>query len=184
MATLLDAPPHALTVAHAQALGVVTQRGLNLALWPRPAQTGLLDSLVEACVSLAIDAAIVSSTDVQRAVQAAPAFARHRRDPALRDWITDLQLLTATFSIITRAPPLRLRLETGRDAACAVFHADTLPLRLLCTYRGAGPQWLEETDLRRDELSPRGRTVPEAKAAIFRDPAATPPRYTPSPRGP
>ncbi len=172
MTTLLDAPPHFLTVAQVHALRAITQRGLNLALWPRAAQPrvlGLLDALVETRAHLAIAAAITSSADGARAVESAPALALRHRDPALQDWISDLQLLTTTFSIITRAPALRLRLETVRDDACAVFHADTLALRLLCTYRGEGTQWLEESNLRRDELGLRGRTVPEANAAICRD---------------
>ena len=38
---------------------------------------------------------------------------------------------------------IRLRLETITDDACERFHTDNVGLRLLCTYRGPGTQWLD-----------------------------------------
>jgi hypothetical protein len=37
---------------------------------------------------------------------------------------------------------VRLRLEWVTDQQCPHFHADRIPMRLLCTYRGAGTEWL------------------------------------------
>ena len=38
---------------------------------------------------------------------------------------------------------IRLRLETITDDACERFHTDNVRLRLLCTHRGPGTQWLD-----------------------------------------
>lgn len=38
--------------------------------------------------------------------------------------------------------PVRLRLEWVKDRQCRHFHADTVPMRLWCTYRGPGTEWI------------------------------------------
>jgi len=61
-----------------------------------------------------------------------------------------------------------LRLERSLGGSCPVFHQDNKVLRLLCTYAGAGTEWLREADLDRSELGLRGRTPDVANWAIAR----------------
>jgi len=57
-------------------------------------------------------------------------------------WGEDLMLLLTLARNIAPASPLRVHLETRANDACLRFHADNVSLRMICTYRGAGTQWL------------------------------------------
>lgn len=84
--------------------------------------------------------------------------------------VEDFEILAAKFSAISRREHLRLRFERVEDDGCALFHVDTLPMRMLCTYAGPGTQWLEEDNVRRDQLGSKGRGIDETNAAIVIDP--------------
>lgn len=47
------------------------------------------------------------------------------------------------FGQLTRSPILRLRLDVVTDDGCPRFHTDNVRFRLLCTFRGAGTEWLD-----------------------------------------
>ena len=76
--------------------------------------------------------------------------------------------LFATVSGVKRP---RLRLTREEDDACALFHPDTLSLRMICTYAGPGTQWLENDNVRRHELGSQGRSDEAATNAAVIDPA-------------
>ena len=52
---------------------------------------------------------------------------------------------------------------------CQLFHADSLHMRMLCTYVGQGTEWVENHNARYDQLGSRGRTKEETNAAIVID---------------
>lgn len=54
---------------------------------------------------------------------------------------TDLGELMRAYAAITGQARLTVRLEVVDTDACRRFHADYVPLRLLCTYVGPGTQW-------------------------------------------
>jgi hypothetical protein len=56
----------------------------------------------------------------------------------------DINLLGRLFAIVTNATTVRLRLEHVTDNACHRHHVDAVRLRLLCTYAGAGTEWIDE----------------------------------------
>lgn len=58
------------------------------------------------------------------------------------DLLLDLQDLAACFAAITGRDVVQLRLSGVAGDSCKHFHADAIGLRLLCTYRGAGTEWL------------------------------------------
>ena len=170
--TILDLAPHFLASPHAHTLRSIRETGVNLCLWERPARpaiAGLVERVAKAKARLALDVTLDSAT-----VLAATAYT-HRPLGAFADdyafplWLDDMARLVALFREISGAPAVRLRLERVADPACAAFHADTLALRLLCTYHGSGTQWLENENVRRDELGLRGRTIADANAAMIVD---------------
>lgn len=57
-------------------------------------------------------------------------------------FIEDISAITAYFSSIAGKDFIRFNLYTIDNDMCRNFHADYNNLRLLCTYRGAGTQWL------------------------------------------
>ncbi|MEM8631480.1 MAG: DUF1826 domain-containing protein [Pseudomonadota bacterium] len=59
-----------------------------------------------------------------------------------RDWLqADIADLAATFTELTEAPYLRLRLDVVTTNMCRKFHIDAITARLVCTYRGTGTQY-------------------------------------------
>lgn len=56
--------------------------------------------------------------------------------------IADIAHLSAAFAAILRTPTVRLRLAVVTNNACRRWHLDCVPLRLICTYRGPGTQWV------------------------------------------
>lgn len=78
-------------------------------------------------------------------------------DPgALPHWIADLAGLTERFLALAAAlpapRPVTLRLETLTQDGCRRFHVDRTRLRLLCTYRGPGTEWLARRQVDRAAL--------------------------------
>ena len=61
--------------------------------------------------------------------------------PAPEMLAEDLHMLAGLFAVVAMRPAVRLRLEGVVDDACTRWHADAVPLRLLCTYRGPGTEW-------------------------------------------
>lgn len=64
----------------------------------------------------------------------------------------DILLITRVFFSVTGAHRLRLILKVVSDDACRKFHTDAYPLRLLCTYLGPGPEWVEDSNVNRRKL--------------------------------
>ncbi|MEE4011904.1 DUF1826 domain-containing protein [Roseibium sp. FZY0029] len=60
---------------------------------------------------------------------------------------------------------VRLRLDVSEDVMCPKFHLDNVCARLLCTYRGAGTEYVPENVAHE---SGRIRQVPPGGVAIFR----------------
>lgn len=55
----------------------------------------------------------------------------------------DVRVLGELFADLVGCPRVGVRLEVLDRAMCPRFHADRVALRLLCTYRGPGSEWIE-----------------------------------------
>jgi len=89
----------------------------------------------------------------------------------LRLWQRDLVMLIGLFRSLHPGCALRFCLEAVHTPDCRLFHTDRVGLRLICTYRGPGTQWLDEDNVNRGELGLQGRTMEAANRAMVRDPA-------------
>ena len=125
--------------------GVLRRIGLpavGLAVWRRPVPEGLsrrLDPLPpEALPHLRLESVAVAET---REVLGA---ALPTRSKALAPLFDDVSLLAGLYGRLVGRPAVRLRLERITEDACRRFHADHVRLRLLCTYRGPGTEWLAD----------------------------------------
>jgi len=62
---------------------------------------------------------------------------------AVGRWLeSDIAGLSCRFAAVTGMRSLHVRLAAVDGDACRYFHVDRLSFRLLCTYRGAGTQWI------------------------------------------
>jgi hypothetical protein len=130
------------------ALPEVGDPGVSVAVWRRgamPALARLLDPLPpEALPHLRLeDVAAGEALDALRAAAGA-------RSAALAPLLEDAAGLAAAYGRIAGRAHVRVRLERVVDDACSRFHADRVRLRLLCTYRGPGTEWLPEAAVRLD----------------------------------
>ena len=66
------------------------------------------------------------------------------RDLMLFHWplYADFQRLGRRLASLSGAPAVRMRFEHVIDDSCRKFHVDAVGLRLLCTYAGAGTEWV------------------------------------------
>lgn len=77
----------------------------------------------------------------------------------------DITALAAIFANALFVDLIRLRLDVVLDNACTLFHADTVPARLLCTYRGRGTEY----GVYEDSGAPRTITsLPTGSVGLFR----------------
>lgn len=170
--TCLEEPIHFIESESANSLRAIHTEGVNLAIWKRdrvPAVESAVCALLAAPYQVAIDE---KAPDERRLFVCLQQIISSRAPAAsIQALIGDIARLSRLFSEIANTIHPRVRLERVEDDGCAIFHADSLRLRLLCTYAGAGTEWLENSNVRRDELGSRGRSIGKTNAAIVIDPA-------------
>lgn len=150
---------------------------VNLAIWERPSMVpvGPLDGFGTIQMTTAIDHAHAALTE---------AFARQPPAAWHSDIATDIASLSAAFAVIMALSHVAIRLERVVGDACERWHADYVSVRLICTYRGSGTQWIERSVDSTDalvvetprSLSPgavglfKGRNLAGEEAIVHRSP--------------
>lgn len=85
-----------------------------------------------------------------------------------RDALTqDLALLTDMLGELLDAPTIGLRLEVVRQAMCPRLHVDRVGIRMLCTYRGPGTEWVEEAAVDRRFLGAASGGQPDESSGLL-----------------
>jgi hypothetical protein len=128
----------------------------NLALWRRNLDPELVAELARlprlAAQSARARLAPAADWDARRRAVAA-LLADHGLDALdLPAWTADLLDLLERFLRLAPDWPVKLRLEVVNDDACRRFHVDRTRLRLICTYRGPGTEWLDDGQVDREAL--------------------------------
>lgn len=178
MPSLIDLPRNAPAVAarhhtfstHPSVLEEILEPGFNLAIYQRPPREDCLPAvgaLLRAIIPAKIDLKNPSAADLADAI--ACTIGPTAPHASILSLAEDIAHLSSLFARIAGTRHPRVRLERVADDGCALFHADSLSLRLLCTYAGPGTEWLENSNARRHELGLRSRTIPEANRAIIID---------------
>lgn len=137
-----DAPPRGRAVAVSGAepavLLDVLRPEVNLVVWHR----SLPESLTAGLRSL-IGAAPFTAVVEGEPERAIDALAAKLPAAAPLDLLLDIRGLAIAFAgIADTGGAVRIRLEAITGPACHRWHADAVGLRLLCTYRGPGTEWL------------------------------------------
>lgn len=164
----------AIASANRSVLRKARQSQFDLALWerslPEPVPA-FLASLIAQREPVTLDITAALGRPLRAALAKHSLFSASVRDDA-RHWVKeDFVALASEFANILDCSEVRLRFDRVADDACAAFHVDTLPARLLCTYAGVGTQWADERHVRRNELGLQDRTIIAANAAIVPNPA-------------
>ncbi len=81
-----------------------------------------------------------------------------------------IELAPALAAMASIAPGRKLRLSLCKttEQSCPLFHTDRIPLRLLCTLRGPGTEWLDDAQVHRRALG-RGdnRKIAGPEATVY-----------------
>lgn len=147
---------NALEVGDPEGLRFLAREDINLLVWRRGRQAPRLDALLavsrdarapdEGDPRLLRAATLVE--DISAFVQAHYPVA----NAATMAFAVDLFELAALLIQLTGAPALRPRIERVEHDGCRLFHADRVPVRLLCTYCGPGTQWVPDAAANRAAL--------------------------------
>ena len=92
--------------------------------------------------------------------------------PGAEAWLTDVEYLVGLFRDLFEADDLGLRLRTLDKAMCPRFHVDRVAVRLICTYGGAGTEWLPEAAASRDKLGHGACGQADEDSGLLLDPGA------------
>ncbi len=109
-----------------------------------------------------------------RVVQAATRLWSAQDWPAApgRDRLEDrVNFLIALYADLIGCPAVGLRIEILTRAMCPRFHTDRCGIRLLCTLRGPGTEWLASRCADRSRLGPGGGGLDDAESGLILDPA-------------
>ncbi|MEL7046373.1 MAG: DUF1826 domain-containing protein [Pseudomonadota bacterium] len=131
-------------------LNAILRPDVNLCLWRRPMTREISDEL------LALDADHLpdvrsSSSPSTFDEDVCKLLERCDLQPErFRAWRADLHRVAQLYFPLRGGRDVTLRLETLNTDGCRRFHTDRTNLRLLCTYRGPGTEWLTEAQVDRD----------------------------------
>lgn len=144
-----NAGPHVALCRTAAELSAIRQPGVTLALWRRPLPTGLAAQLARFTGADRPSFRLATTPDeAEEDIAAALPAARRTAGPLL----DDIARLVRLYADLVGCPAVMLRLDSVTGDGCRFFHADHVGLRLLCTYQGAGTQWLPDEAVNRPAL--------------------------------
>jgi hypothetical protein len=84
---------------------------------------------------------------------------------------SDLTGLQELFADLIGCPAMGVRLELISRAMCPRFHVDKVGLRLLCTYRGAATEWLDDRSADRGKLGAGADWRADQSSGLIQDAA-------------
>jgi hypothetical protein len=83
---------------------------------------------------------------------------------------TDIGTLNQIYCDLLGCPAAGVRLEVVAGAMCPRFHVDRVGVRMLCTYRGPGTEWLDDRDADRRLLGRRAEGASDESSGLMLDP--------------
>ncbi len=86
--------------------------------------------------------------------------------------LRDIEELAALLCSATGSRQARIRFDVVSGVQCPRFHVDNVQARLLCTYRGAGTQWLDDADADRCRLGVGAQGQPDESSGLILRPGA------------
>lgn len=139
-----DAPRNLASGSSASVLSRIHEPQVSVAIWQRPLSAAVERQLAAHCFlmprqqrfSLAPGSALDAALD--------GALGRFLRAPlAAQDpWRSDLHLMLSLARQLAPQAALRVCIETRACNTRERFHVDHVALRLICTYRGQGTEWM------------------------------------------
>lgn len=139
----------------------IFEPAIQLALWQRPAEPLIVDWLTAHQHDLGSGMRQILVPGSRPDLGQWPAGAG--RDALVRD----IALLAEMLGELLDAASIGFRLEILGKAMCPRFHVDRVGIRLLCTYRGPGTEWVEDASLDRRFLGIASGGKPDEHSGLL-----------------
>ena len=134
---------------------------IQLAQWRRPADPVIADWLAAHAGDLGSGLRQTLAPGQQPDLGCLPAGAG-------RDALAaDIALLADMLTELLDAASIGYRLEVVGKAMCPRLHVDRVGIRLLCTYRGPGTEWVEEAAVDRRFLGTASGGLPDETSGLL-----------------
>jgi hypothetical protein len=134
---------------------------IQLALWRRPAEPVIADWLAEHSSDMGSGLRQTLAPGQQPDLGRLPAGAG-------RDALAaDIALLADMLAELLDAETIGYRLEVVGKAMCPRLHVDRVGIRLLCTYRGPGTEWVEDASVDRRFLGAASGGQPDESSGLL-----------------
>lgn len=143
------APPSCLSVEQVVDLAAIFESHINVCVWERPEQAALASWLKEVCATQDFSSVKESAVGDE---ELGGLLAPLPEGPGLDLFREEVAGLVELYADLFEAERVGLRLNTLQAPMCPRFHVDKVGVRMLCTYVGAGTEYLEEADARRARL--------------------------------
>jgi hypothetical protein len=133
----------------------------QLAQWRRPADTVIANWLDENASDLG------SGLRQTLAPGQMPDLGRLPAGAGREALAADIVLLAEVLSELLDATTIGFRLEVVGKAMCPRLHVDRVGIRLLCTYRGPGTEWVEDASVDRRFLGAAAGGKPDDVSGLL-----------------
>ncbi len=81
--------------------------------------------------------------------------------------VEDIFLISDIYSELLGCDEVALRLEVLSGAMCPRFHVDRTGIRLVCTYRGSGTDWIDDRWIDRSKLGIGSMGLPDEASGLL-----------------
>ncbi|MBA4144035.1 MAG: DUF1826 domain-containing protein [Nitrosospira sp.] len=81
--------------------------------------------------------------------------------------LEDVRLIAEIYTDLLGCDEIALRFEVLDGVMCPRFHVDRTGIRLVCTYRGAGTEWINDELVDRGKLGPGYLGLPDKASGLF-----------------
>jgi hypothetical protein len=79
----------------------------------------------------------------------------------------DISLIADIYSELLGCDEIAIRLEVSSKAMCPRFHVDRTGIRLICTYRGQGTEWIDDKWVDRSKLGQGSLGLADDASGLF-----------------
>lgn len=158
---LLAPISHTVIASSPAALIDIFQPDVQLAVWQRPIDQAIAGYL--GTNRLHLGRGLRSSLTADECPDLVDLPASPGRD-ALAE---DMGRLAELLRDLLDCPRIGLRLEVIDKAMCPRFHVDRVGIRLLCTYRGPGTEWIADTGADRTKLGSGASGWPDEVSGLI-----------------
>ena len=156
----------------------IEEDAVQLAVWRRATAPEFVTALSDPSIAAASLPKFAGNVTPDTAAQKVKAQLRAQKKRALTDGgidelVEDVDQLVRVFAKIAKTKSVFVKLEVLADDGCVFWHQDSVPFRLVATYRGPCTEWVppdcsKETLRRRQFDSEHARRLSHHDVALFK----------------